>query len=227
MPKLSNSNQNAYIISKEIPNNPVTHAYEAFVSNLIYANIDQKYHILSFIPTMKKGVHANLVVNVGYQLTLKKKHVLIVDFDFRMPQLASCLVNPKPYGIYDYLFKNQEINKMIQKDQSLGFDYLLVGQTINSITQVLESDKLKEMMEHLKPMYDYILLISPSMALSKDGLLISKLSDGIIYIVSKKHSHKQDVDVNLFQLKKQSIPILGSLLIDYQEKERLLGIPLL
>jgi hypothetical protein len=35
------------------------------------------------------------------------------------------------------------------------------------------------------------------------------------------------VDTNYRSLKQMSIPILGSLLLDYKEKERLLGIPLL
>lgn len=216
-----------YVISKEKPNDLASLAYQKAVDNLIYANLDEKYKVISIIPTMKDEHQANIVTNLGYILNEKKKKVLVIDLDFRNPRLHVVLKSGMDQGIYDYLFKNVEIQNIIQKDKTYGFDFMLVGKSINSITQVLESKKLSDMVESLKDSYDMILLISPSLMHSKDGFNIAKLSDGILYLVSKKSSNKQVVDTNYRSLKQMSIPILGSLLLDYKEKERLLGIPLL
>ena len=216
-----------YIVSKEKPNDLASLAYQKAVDNLMYANVDQKYQIISIIPTMKNDVLANLVANLGYLIAKQHKKVLLIDLDFRTPRLHVVLKSGMQKGIYDYLFKGLDFKEVVQKDQVYGFDYLLIGEAINSITQVLESNKLNEMIKLAKEAYDYVLLISPSVAYHKDYLSIAKLSDGILYVVSKKTSNKQIVDSNFRSLKELHIPILGSLLIDFKEREKILGIPLL
>lgn len=217
----------SYVISKEKPNDFASLAYQKTVDNVMYANVDQKYQVISVIPTMKNDVLANLVANLGYLIATKQKKVLLIDLDFRNPRLHVVLKSEMQKGIYDYLFKNLDFKEVIQKDKEYGFDYLLIGEAISSITQILESNKLNEMIKLAKEAYDYVLLISPSVAFHKDYLSIAKLSDGILYIISKKYSNKQVVDSNFRNLKQLNIPILGSLLIDYKEREKILGIPLL
>lgn len=219
--------QPSYVISKEKPSDPASIAYKKTVDNLLYANLDSKYKTISIIPTMKDDHQANVACNLGFIYNEKKKKTLLIDLDFRNPHLHLVLKSSMDKGIYDYLFKGLDIKEVIQVDKTYGFDYLLVGESINSVTQVLESNKLSDLIESLKNQYDVIMLISPSLAHSLDGYSIAKLSDGILYLVSTKSSNKQLVDLNYRQLKQLSIPILGSMLLDYKEKERLLGIPLL
>lgn len=216
-----------FIITKELPQDASSLAYQRVVDNLIYANLDESFKVISVIPTMKNDHQANMVVNLAYLLSQQKKKILVMDLDFRSPRLHVVLNTGMKQGIYDYLFANKEIKECILKDKTYGFDSLFVGQPINSISQVLESKKIKDLIESLKEAYDVILLISPSIATSKDGLLIAKLSDSIVYIVSKKYSNKQVVDMNYHRLKSLNVPILGTILLDYKEKEKILGIPLL
>ncbi len=217
----------SFVVSKEKPSDLVSLAYEKAIDNLLYANIDDKYKVVSIMPTMKHDHQANLVVNLAYQLKKKNQKVLVIDLDFRTPRLQVVLQSGMDRGIYHHLFKGLDAKKTILHDKTYGFDVILVGQEINSVTQVLESKKLSDFIETMKSDYDVILLISPSLAYNKDGLSIAKLSDGILYIVSKKYSNKQIVDSSYLQLKQLQVPILGSLLIDYKEHEKILGIPLL
>lgn len=108
--------QLSYVISKEKPNDQTSLAYQNAVDNLIYANLDNKYKVISIIPTMKDEHQANIVSNLGFIYHEKKKKVLVIDLDFRNPKLQVVLKSSMTKGIYDHLFKGLDIKEAIQVD---------------------------------------------------------------------------------------------------------------
>ena len=74
---------------------------------------------------------------------------------------------------------------------------------------ILESKKLKDLITELREEYDYILIDTPPVNICFDGLVISKLFDGIIFNIAMYTAKKSDINEALASLKNIQANIIG------------------
>lgn len=201
------------------PNSPVSNAIEKFVINLELVNIDKLYKVIQVTSTLPTEGKTTLVANLSYVLSQKGYRVLIIDLDLRKPKINRIFNHANINGLDKFLLDNLSADELIIKTDK-GIDFIPAGPQRGSITSVLESKKLADLVTSLKETYDYIILDTPPMQVNADALIASKLADGIVYVIGnnivKKHLIKESVD----NLKRRNIPILGIVLTQVKIPKR-------
>ena len=71
---------------------------------------------------------------------------------------------------------------------------------------------MAQMIENLKKSYDRIIVDSPPVTAVTDGIVLSKIVDGVVLIVRAGDTPKQVIQNALSQLKAVEAPILGAVL---------------
>ncbi len=138
--------------------------------------------VTSFNPGSGKSF---ISLNLAAALALKEKNrkVLIIDLDLRRASVSRILPDHSR-GITDYISgATDNCDKYIQQTECPGLYLLPVGTIPPNPSELLYSDRLKQLIEKYRQEYDYIFLDCPPAELVADASIIAPLADITIFIL--------------------------------------------
>lgn len=176
-------------------------AYRNVRTNINYLlpvnNKKEAYVIFSTSSIKGEGKTFN-AINLALILTQMKKKVLIIGGDLRNPQLHKYIgLQKERIGLTNYLY-NQEveyksvINKNILDNQYL--DVIISGSIPPNPAELISNGRFEELLNIVKAEYDYIIVDSAPTLLVTDTLLITYLSDLVIYVTRADMTDKHIVE---------------------------------
>jgi len=140
----------------------------------------------------KTFVSLNLAIN----LTLTDKKVLLLGLDLRKPMLARYLKVNKNIGVSTYLSGlESNYQSLIQTIKEFPMLDLLPGGTIPpNPSELIMKKRLKDLIQELSQVYDYIVIDTPPVGSVSDALLLNSLADITLYICRARYSDKRNID---------------------------------
>ena len=163
---------------------------------------------------------STLLINLAYVLKERGKKVLTVDLDLRRPKIHRIFDVANEHGLTEYLAGKITREQLIRVDDVTGIHYVLSGEKTVAVTNILEATKLKDFFEEIRKEYDYILVDAPPVLAVSDALYISKLSDGILYVIAQDFAKKNDIKEAVQTLKRADANILGAVLTRVKLKSK-------
>lgn len=186
-------------------------------TNIQYANIDNEMKVILFTSTHKDEGKSILSLNTAYKFSeLEDMKVLLIDCDLRNPTINKILNKPNQKGVMDILLGKKDIKNSIEKVND-KFDILFTGKIPQNPTEILASKKMKNLIDSLKDDYDYIFIDTPPIGVVSDCSILSRYSDGLIYIMASKESEIDYIKESIKGL--QGIKIIGCILNKFDAKE--------
>ncbi|TSD67002.1 polysaccharide biosynthesis tyrosine autokinase [Inquilinus sp. KBS0705] len=140
----------------------------------------------------KSFVSSNLAVTLAYA----GRKSIILEMDLRKPKVSiSFGLSPDNPGISDYLAElTDDVKRLIQPSGIPGLDILSCGPIQPNPSELLEKDRLDQLIEKLKEMYDDVVIDSPPIHLVTDALIISRVADASLYVVRQGYTHKYELE---------------------------------
>lgn len=138
--------------------------------------------VTSFNPGSGKSF---ISLNLAATLALKEKgrKILIIDLDLRHASVSRIL-SDHSRGITDYISgQTDNCDSYIQPTPCRGLYLLPVGTIPPNPSELLYSDRLKQLIEKYREEYDYIFLDCPPAELVADASIIAPLADMTIFIL--------------------------------------------
>ena len=212
-----------YLVTKEQPMSYTAESFQKVLINLDYANIDGKHKVIQFTSTLASEGKSTFVSNLAYLLGQKGKKVVLIDLDLRKPKLNRVFDIPNKDGLTDYLSSKINFDQLVRHSDKIGIDYIIVGEKTTAIVNVLEAQKLKDLLAILKESYDYILLDTPPVIAVSDALYVSRIADGVIFVVAQGIAKKSLVKEAVTTLKTNHVNILGVVLTQVSLKGGVYG----
>ncbi len=212
-----------YLVTKEQPLSYTAESFQKVLINLDYANIDGKHKVIQFTSTLASEGKSTFVSNMAYLLGNKGKKIILMDLDLRKPKLNRVFNSTNRDGLTDYLSDKIDYEKLIRHSDEFGIDYIVTGEKTTAIVNILESQKLKDLLNKLRESYDYILLDTPPVIAVSDALYVSRITDGVIFIVGQNTAKKALVKEAINTLKSNHVNILGIVLTQVSLKNGAYG----
>ncbi|MFA5471563.1 MAG: CpsD/CapB family tyrosine-protein kinase [Acholeplasmataceae bacterium] len=207
-----------YLITKYDPLSFVTESFQKVIINLEYANVDKNLKVIQFTSTLPSEGKSTFVSNLSYLMGQKGQKVILLDLDLRKPKMNRVFNVPNKNGLTDYLAGKITLDEAINHSDDIGIDFINAGEKTTSVINVLEAKKLKELIAQLREIYDYVLLDTPPVISVSDALYISKLADGVIFIVAQGKAKKVLVKDAIKTLKEYGVNILGIVFTQFDMK---------
>lgn len=201
-----------YVVSKEQPLSYVSEAFQKALVNIEYANIDGKYKVLQFTSSLAGAGKTTFISNIAYLLGKKEKKVVILDLDLRKPKVNRIYGVPNEGGLTEYLTGKIEYKDLIQYSSELMTHFIVSGERTTAVVNVLEANKLKELISKLREEFDYVILDSPPVIAVSDALYIAKLADTVIFVVAQNEAKRKVINEAIDTLRNNKVHILGTVL---------------
>src|SRR5690606_24653375 len=128
---------------------------------------------------------------------------------------------PNEGGVTDYLAGKIEYKDLIKYSEELHTHYIVAGEKTTAVVNVLEAQKLKDLVAKLRTDFDYVILDSPPVIAVSDALYIARLADGVIFVVAQNEAKKAVINEAISTLKQNNVNIIGSVFtqVDIKENE--------
>ena len=193
--------------------------YNRLKDNVLYMNADGKNKVIQVESAVSGEGKTTVLCNLAVSLGLTDKKVIVVDLDFHRPRTHRLLKVDKENGIAEYILGNSDKASIIKKTAFKNVDSITRGAEIYNSSIVFVSDKFKKLISELRNDYDYVLLdCSPVLQVS-DYIHISKVSDGVLFLVAYASTTKSQVMEAVKELRKNETNILGTVFTKYDKKK--------
>ena len=199
------NNKNVSLLEPTINN---FEPYNRLFTNIKYANVNEPYKVILFTSTIEDELKSFTSSNLSTCIANNNLKVLLIDLDLRKPTVHKTFNVIRENGIVEYASGEVEKEEIIKKTE-FGVDVITSGKQVLNPFAVLESNKLKALIEDLRNEYDYILLDTAPVAMCNDAKLIAKYSDGVVYNVTINDVRKKLFLESIKQLKELDINIIG------------------
>ena len=120
-------------------------------------------------------------INVAISFSMMGKRTLLIDADLRNGNIADEFKIKEKKGLSDYLAKLSDLK--INRNVVEKLDVITTGTIPPNPTDLLLSDRWKEMIEKFKGEYDVIIIDTPSIGVVADGVEINNVADAFIIVI--------------------------------------------
>lgn len=131
-----------------------------------------------------------IATNVASVYQLMGKKVIIVDLDLRRPSVGKTLQVDAQKGISNYLIGQVTLEEIIISHPDYGFDIIPAGTLPPNPSELIKTAKTKQLLEHLKEEYDYVIVDCSPVGLVSDAYILSSMADTTLFVVRRAKTNK-------------------------------------
>lgn len=169
----------------------------------------QCFVITSAVPGEGKS---SLATCLGLTLAASEK-TLLIEGDLRAPTLRKILSLPKQQrGLMEVLLGTATLEEAIHVDAASGLHVLAVVQRPPNPAETVSSMAFAALLLQLRERYERIIIDSPPVQAASDALVLSRLSDAVLFVARADVTSTATVRRAIHQLNNIQAPLVGCVL---------------
>jgi len=114
---------------------------------------------------------------------LAGNNTLLADFDFRRPIIHNLFQIDRSPGLTDYLLGKAELKDIIKKVAGLNLWIMPAGEAVLNPLELLNLREVKELLDALPTLFNWVVLDSPPLLFAADANLLSTMCHGTVLVV--------------------------------------------
>lgn len=135
--------------------------------------------------------------------------VLLIDADMRRPAINRLLVEKATPGLSNVLAGLSDEAEVLRKDVRPNLDVIFSGDIPPNPAELLDSDRMREMLEKLSKRYDYVLVDTPPVNVVSDACVVADMLDGALLLARQGRSRKESLKRAVNNLNLAGVKLLG------------------
>lgn len=188
-------------------------SFKSIRTKLENVKSEKGYKAFVVTSTYEDEGKTTVAVNIACALAQKGKSVLLIDSDLRKPAVlhAVGVKSDTTYGLIPIIKGTSTYVDSIKFIKSLGIFVLPTGGISLKSTEVLDTEKVRNVIEQARREFDYIIIDSPPSNVVTDSLVIAPLADGIIYSIRRDYAKVADINRTLEEIRSADIDVVGAI----------------
>lgn len=128
----------------------------------------------------KTFVASNLAQSIIQQPELR---VLLIDADLRSSRMHLLFGTQSCPGLSDYLRGEADEYGVMQKGSSENLFLIPGGNLVSNPSELLLSDRMKQLLNTVTPVFDWIIIDSPPTLPVHDATVLADMVDGVLFVI--------------------------------------------
>jgi capsular exopolysaccharide synthesis family protein len=170
-------------------------SFRAVRTNLQFLLPEKKSKIITISSTISGEGKTFTSINLAGLLTMLNKKVILIGCDLRKPQLDNTFKGGGHHGLSSYLIGKSTLEECILKTELEHLFVIKSGPIPPNPSELLNSEKMHQLLKWLEGNYDYIILDTPPVGLVSDAILLMKMSDIVLYIIKSGYSQRDFLEL--------------------------------
>ena len=205
--EISHSDDSANLAVSDNSRSAISEQFRALRTNLsFYHNDNEKTKVILLTSSMSGEGKSFVAINLGNVLAITGKRVLLMELDLRKPGMSGKLNTSNGVGFTNYVVDKSLTSKDIVKPLDIHEDLFIVssGPIPPNPAETLLNSRTKELIDELRPQFDYIIIDAPPIGIITDAQLLEPHADVCLYLVRHKFTLKNQLHIvdDLFRTKK-------------------------
>jgi capsular exopolysaccharide synthesis family protein len=165
-----------------------------------------------------------VVSNLGAALAEIDGKVLLIDADFRGPQLHKIFSLDNSRGLSDLLTGEEVpsagmLRELIQETDIPNLSVLTSGPAVNRLASLLHGlhgPRLKRIFDRLRGEFDHVVVDVPPSLVFADARIIAQSTDGVVLVLRAAQTSWPSAAAAVQRLRMDGVRILGTILNDWR-----------
>jgi receptor protein-tyrosine kinase len=172
------------LIDANNPHEAPTEEFRTLRTRLNHMQSLQPIHtVVVTSPSPAEGKSFAAINYAMAQAQLSGNLTLICDFDFRRPIVHNLLQIERSPGATDYLQGKVPLHEAIRKVGDTNLYVMPAGEAVINPLELLNLKEVKDMLDKLPTVFNWVILDSPPLLFAADANLLSTLCHGTILVV--------------------------------------------
>jgi capsular exopolysaccharide synthesis family protein len=181
-------------VGKQMWKGPVMVNFRRLQVSLSSLQRSNKCKVMLFTSAQQKEGKSTVALNIAITLCSDKKaKVVIVDCDFRKPSLNKLLGFFPEKGLSDYLLEEADFKDICFDGLLPNLTLIPVGNRPSNTCELFASEGMQQVVSNLREQYDYVIIDTPPVLAFPDTAIMAPMSDGIVFVINSKKTHKRVV----------------------------------
>jgi capsular exopolysaccharide synthesis family protein len=190
----------------------IVESYRSVRTALQFASEHGAPQLLAITSSEKGEAKTTSAVGVGIQFAQFGSKVLIIDCDLRNPSLHKAFGVDNHHGLTNVLAGGETPLNVTQKSSVANLYFMPSGPLPPNPSELLSSNKMKQLLELARSKFDYIIIDSPPILGLADVLVIANLVDAFVLQIHAGSTRRATVQAALKRLLAVRVKPLGCML---------------
>ena len=163
--------------------NPATEAYRVIRTSIQFAQAGKELKTLAVTSCTPNEGKSTTIANLAVVLTQAGKSVLIIDCDMRNSTVHKNFNLSNKVGLSSCISMGTALSDAVQKTSIEGLYALTGGVIPPNPSELLGSERMRELLQEAREIYDYVLIDLPPVLPVADALILGAVVDGVVMVI--------------------------------------------
>ncbi|MDR5804223.1 polysaccharide biosynthesis tyrosine autokinase [Caballeronia sp. LZ001] len=220
--KVGMRREGLHVLAAQAPEDAAVEGIRGLRTSLNLQLADARNNVVMLTGSRPEAGKSFLSVNLATLVASTRKRVLLIDGDMRRGDIHSHFGVRHSPGLSDVLM-GADVTSAILHDVLPGVDLITKGSLPSHPSELLASDRLGEVLEHLKQLYDLVIVDTPPVLAVTDATVIGKHAGTSLLVVRHGKNQVQEIGETMKRLHHGGVNMKGVLLTDVPQSKMLMS----
>ena len=207
-------------VVRQVPYSVTSESYRQCRINLKLSGPPESFKTLLISSSMPRDGKTSVAVNLATTFVATDKKVLLIDANFRQPNLHSLFpkVETKAsaehfeFGLSSILMRQCAIEGAVRPSGIEGLDLIECGPLPANPSELLGGARMEDLLSKGRNYYDYIIIDGPPVLLVSDAKVLAGLVDATLLVINAAATSRGVAQRTIRELKEVNARIVGCVL---------------
>lgn len=216
---IKSSSQNRFLIANQQPRAPVVEAFRALRTSIQFSSVEKPIRTLLVTSANPNEGKSLTAANLGTVMAQAGNRVLLIDSDLRRPVQHEVFALNREEGLTNLLLEwningdpaatEALFQRTLQPTLEHGLWLLSSGAIPPNPSELLGSNRLKQILDLLQGRFDFVIIDSPPIRPVTDAVVLSTKVDGVLLVADAGTTRRSHLFQATQQLRELNARLIG------------------
>ena len=208
LPEFNLNSRIPKLIVRDYPSFPVSESYRMLQSNLKFLSSDRPIKSIVVTSSVSQEGKSTVAANLASAMAQVGHKVLLIDANLHHPMQHHIWGTYNEGGLSNVIAAKLDPKVAIQ-EVMLNLDLLTSGVIPPSPATLLDSQRMRMLMDYWSESYDFVIVDTPSIGFAADAPIMGRMADGVLLVVKPKAVERAKANFTKDILEQSGQNVLG------------------